>query len=78
MQVHLCMQHCTSGNTALFEELLQQWRAIGNTLISPRFELQTSISRDERLYATFMYYIVQLCTRAYFKHALVSSYQNKH
>ena len=40
------------GNTALFEEILQQGRSIANTLfdlIGPRFELQTSHSREERV-----------------------------
>ena len=39
------------GNTAPFEEMLQRWRADGNSvpnLISPRFDSQTSSSRDER------------------------------
>ena len=38
------------GNAALFEEMLQRWRAVGNTvsdLTGPRFEPQTSRSRDE-------------------------------
>ena len=38
------------GNTAPFEETSQQWRAVGNTvsnLTGPRFEPQTSRSRDE-------------------------------
>ena len=42
------------GNTALFEETLQRWRAVGNTmsdLTSPRFEPQTSRSTDERINA---------------------------
>ena len=33
------------GNTALFEEMSQRWRAVGNTvfdLTGPRFEPQTS------------------------------------
>ena len=41
------------GNTALFEEMSQRWRAFGNTvsdLTGPRFESQTSRSRDERVY----------------------------
>ena len=41
-----------AGNTAPFEETSQRWRAIGNTvsdLTGPRFELQTSPSRDERV-----------------------------
>ena len=39
------------GNTALFTEMLQRWRAVGNTvsdLTGPRFEPQTFDSRDER------------------------------
>ena len=39
------------GNTASFEEWLQRWRAVGNTvsdLAGPRFEPQTSRSRSER------------------------------
>ena len=42
------------GNTAPFEEMSQRWRAIGNTvsdLTGPRFEPQTSRSRDERVTA---------------------------
>ena len=42
------------GNTAPFEEKLQRWRAVGNTvsdLTGPRFEPQTSHSRDERVTA---------------------------
>ena len=38
------------GNTAPLEEMLQQWQALGNTvsnLAGPRFEPQTSPSRDE-------------------------------
>ena len=40
-----------SGNTALFEEVLQQWRAVGNTesdLTVRRFEPQSSRSRNDR------------------------------
>ena len=40
------------GNTAPFEEMLRWWRAVGNTvfnLTGPRFEPQTSRSRDERV-----------------------------
>ena len=43
-----------SGNTAPFEEISQQWRAVGNTvsdLTGPRFEPQTSRSRHERVIA---------------------------
>ena len=42
------------GNTAPFEETSQRWRAVGNTvsdLTGPRFEPQTSRSRDERVTA---------------------------
>ena len=42
------------GNTAPFEEMLQRWRAVGNTvsdLTGSRFEPQTSRSRDERVTA---------------------------
>ena len=45
---HLCV--IAPGNTASFEEILQRWRAVGNTvsdLTSPRFEPQTSRSKDE-------------------------------
>ena len=38
------------GNTAPFQEMSQRWRAVGNTvsdLTGPRFEPQTSRSRDE-------------------------------
>ena len=38
------------GNTALFEEMSQRWRVVGNTvfdLTGPRFEPQISRSRDE-------------------------------
>ena len=39
-----------ASNTALFEKLSQRWRAVGNTvsdLIDPKFEPQTSRSKDE-------------------------------
>ena len=42
------------GSTAPFEEISQRERAVGNTLFDltgPRFELQTSHSRDERVTA---------------------------
>ena len=38
------------GNTALLKKILQWWQAVGNTvfdLTAPRFEPQTSSSRDE-------------------------------
>ena len=38
------------GNTAPFEKMSQRWRAVGNTvsnLTVPKFESQTSRSRDE-------------------------------
>ena len=44
-------RHLRPGNTAPFEEMSQRWRAVGNTvsdLTGPRFEPQTSRSRDER------------------------------
>ena len=43
-----------ASNTAPFEEMSQRWRAVGNTvsdLTGPRFERQTSRSRDERVTA---------------------------
>ena len=42
------------GNTALSEEMLQRWRAVGNSLsdlTGPRFEPQTSHSIDKRVTA---------------------------
>ena len=39
------------GSTASFEEMLQRWRAVGNTvfdLTGPRFQPQTSRLRDKR------------------------------
>ena len=42
------------GHAAYFKEILQRWRAIGNTvsdLTGPRFEPQTSSSRDDRVTA---------------------------
>ena len=42
------------GDTAPFEEMLQRWRGVGNTvsnLTNPRFEPQTSRSRDKRVTA---------------------------
>ena len=42
------------GNTGPAEKMLQRWRAVGNTvsdLTGPRFEPQTSGSRDERVTA---------------------------
>ena len=42
------------GSTALYEEMSQRWRAIGNTasdLTDLRFEPQTSRSRDDQLHA---------------------------
>ena len=41
-------------NTAAFEEMLQRWRAVGNTesnLTGPRFKPQTSRFRDKRFTA---------------------------
>ena len=46
------------GNTAPFKEMLQRWRAVGNTvsdLTGLRFEPQTSHSRDERFTADFIF-----------------------
>ena len=43
------------GNRAPSEEMLQQWRAVGNkvsNLTGPRFESQTSRSRDQRVIAS--------------------------
>ena len=43
-----------AGNTAPFEEMLQRWQAVGSTvsdLSGPRFEPQTSRSRNERIIA---------------------------
>ena len=40
------------GNTASFEEMSQQWRPVGNSvsdLTGPRFEPQTSRSKNERI-----------------------------
>ena len=42
------------GSRAPFEEMSQRWRAVGSTvsdLTGPRFEPQTSRSRDERVTA---------------------------
>ena len=42
------------GNANLFEEMLQQWRTVGNTvsgLTGPRFEPQIFRSGDERVTA---------------------------
>ena len=42
------------GNTATFKEMSQRWRAVGNIvsdLNGPRFEYQTSHSRDKRVAA---------------------------
>ena len=42
------------GNTAPFEVISQRWQTVGNTvsdLTGPRFEPQTSRSRDERVIA---------------------------
>ena len=48
--IHLCVI-APAGNTAPFEKMWQQWRTVGNTvsaLTGPRFEPQTSSSKDER------------------------------
>ena len=54
--VRVCETHlliiAPAGYAASVEEMLQRWRADGNTvseLISPRFEPQTFRSRDERV-----------------------------
>ena len=42
------------GHTGPFEEMLQRWRTVGNTvphLTNPKFEPQTSRSRNERVTA---------------------------
>ena len=42
------------GNSAPFQEMMQRWRAVGDTvsdLTHPRFELLTSRSRDNRVTA---------------------------
>ena len=42
------------GNAALFEKMSQPWRAVGNTVADlpvPRFEPQTSRSKDGRISA---------------------------
>ena len=45
--------HCAQATQLrAFEEVSQRWRAVGNTvfdLTGPRFEPQTSHSRDERV-----------------------------
>ena len=49
-------RHCAWATQLLFKEILQQWRAVGNTvsaLTGPRFEPQTSRFRDERVTASF-------------------------
>ena len=46
-------RHC-ARETQLFEEMPQRWRAVINSvsdLTSPRFELQTSRSREDRVTA---------------------------
>ena len=43
-----------AGSTGLFEEISQRWQAIGSNVLDltdPRFEPQTSRSRDERVIA---------------------------
>ena len=62
------------GSTTSFKEMSQRWRSVGNTLCDltgPRFEPQTSRSRDERLntrptgrYFEFCYSRKQYCTSA--------------
>ena len=44
----------TIGNTASFEEILLQWQSVGNTvsdMTGPRFEPQTSHTRDKHITA---------------------------
>ena len=48
------------GSAVPFEKVSQRWRAVGSTvfnLTGPRFELQTSRSRDERY--IFLFYVYQ-------------------
>ena len=52
-----------AGNRALFEEKLQRWRAVSNTvsdLTGPRFEPQTSRLRDERVIARLTGWLLQI------------------
>ena len=47
-------RHCACRQMASSEGISQRWRAVGNTLFDltgPRFEPQTSCSRDERVTA---------------------------
>ena len=58
------------GNTAPFEEMSQRWRSVGNTvsdLTGPRFEPQTSRSRDERVTArpTGTNFVLQLVPKVW-------------
>ena len=49
-------RHCAQATQVPFEEILQRWRAVVNTvsnLTGPRFEPQTSHSRDGRVTARF-------------------------
>ena len=42
------------GNTASFQEMLQRWQDVGNTvtdLTGPRFEPETSCSKNKRVAA---------------------------
>ena len=50
----ICRSVLRPVNRASFEEMSQRWRVVGNTvsdLTGPRFESQTSRSRDERVTA---------------------------
>ena len=47
-------RHCARATQLLSKKMSQRWRAVGNTvsdLTGPRFEPQTSRSRDERVTA---------------------------
>ena len=50
--LHVIARLDNTLNTASFEEMLRQWRAVGSTmsdLIGRRFEPHTSRSRDQRV-----------------------------
>ena len=52
------------GNTASFKEMLQLWRAAGDTmsnLTEPKFEPQTSCSRDELVTAQLTGRLMWIC-----------------
>ena len=51
-------------NTSPFEEMLQRWQAIGNTVLDltgQRFEPHTSHSRDKRVAARPTGWSMQIC-----------------